>query len=77
MIKVLYLIGLLVFVGIIVGVASFVNSKLAAVIVGGIVFGLAVMILDLDLGINIIRLCGLALWRYWLVQYVKLCGNKI
>ena len=49
MIKVLYLIGLLVFVGIIVGVASFANSKLAAVIVGGIVFGLAVMILDLDL----------------------------
>lgn len=58
MIKVLYLIDLLVFVGIIVGVASFANSKLAAVIVGGIVFGLAVMILDLDLGINIIRLCG-------------------
>ena len=53
MIKVLYLIGLLVFVGIIVGVASFANSKLVAVIVGGIVFGLAVMILD-----NIIRLCG-------------------
>lgn len=50
MIKVLYLIGLLVFVGIIVCIASFANSKLAAVIVGGIVFGLAVMILDLDLG---------------------------
>ena len=58
MIKVLYLIGLLVFAGIIVCIASFANSKLAAVIVGGIVFGLAVMILDLDLGINIIRLCG-------------------
>ena len=48
----------MVFVGIIVGVASFANSKLAAVIVGGIVFGLEVMILNLDLGINIIRLCG-------------------
>lgn len=44
MIKVLYLIGLLVFVGIIVCIASFANSKLAAVIVGGIVFGFVALL---------------------------------